>query len=72
MKLKLKEVQAQQPATTSASTHVDPMDKDIGENDGFTVVGMKRKPTMSYAAKAHDLQRERSNRSSGLQLRTAL
>jgi len=57
VKLKLKEVQAQQPATTSASTHVDPMDKDIGENDGFTVVGMKKKPTMSYAAKAHDLQR---------------
>ena len=57
VKLKLKEVQAQQPATTSASTHVDPVDKDIGENDGFTVVGMKKKPTMSYAAKAHDLQR---------------
>ena len=57
VKLKLKEVQAQQPATTSASTHVDPVDKDIGENDGFTVVGMKKKPTMSYAAKAHDHDR---------------
>jgi len=59
VKSKLKEVQSHQTAATFANTRVDPAGNDIDDN-GFTVVDrhrQKKKPAMSYAAKAHDLQR---------------